>query len=253
MKKSILLWGLLASANLVLAQQWELGSDFNMALPRGSMAKTMNNAFGLTIGASRTFTLPFSVGIELGFGNYGHQSTPQQYTFSDGTVTETNVNVSNNIVNAGLSGNYFIRPGKKVNPYIHTRVGWSWFTTKLYIEDPADEFSCHPIESEILSNDNTYFVSGGAGLRLDFSTLFRKMEPQRFSFDFSVRTVRGGTVQYMNVNNPSAPHPAPEKDVMAKFVNTQSQVIHEHHVGYLYGSVLQMTEYRMGVIFRSGR
>jgi hypothetical protein len=46
--------------------------------------------------------------------------------------------------------------------------------------------------------------------------------------------------------------PAPDQDVMAKFINTQTQVIHEHHVGYIYSSLLNMVEYRFGVVCRLG-
>ena len=43
---------------------------------------------------------------------------------------------------------------------------------------------------------------------------------------------------------------APDQDVMARFINTQTQVIHEHHVGYVYRSVMNMMDYRIGIIMR---
>jgi len=244
----ILLLFILAGPSL-FAQTMELESDLFLSHPTGMMAKNMNNAFGVTLGMSRHFNSPFSLGLELNFGNYGYETSRQEYTFSDGSVTETDVNVGNNIFNLFLTGKHFLRNNKNINPYLSGKLGWSWFTTNLTIEDPADAFSCHPIESEIISRDNTYSFSGGAGLRVDFNALFPKTEIQRFFFDFSVHALHGGIVKYMNVEmDPS--QPMPDQDVMARFINTQSQVIHEHHVGYVYSSVLSMVEYRIGVIYR---
>ena len=53
----------------------------------------------------------------------------------------------------------------------------------------------------------------------------------------------------MNVEIDPA-QPMPHHDVMARFINTQTQVVHEHHVGYVYSNVLSMVEYRLGVIYR---
>jgi hypothetical protein len=233
------------------AQTFELATQFNFSQPVGTMSRDMNNAFGLTMEAARQFKAPFSVGLELNFGNYGHQTSRQEYAFDDGSVTETDVNVSNNILNLYLAGKHFLRNSKNVNPYLSAKMGWTFFSTSLTIEDPADEYSCHPIESDILSRDNTYSFSGGAGVRVDFQSLFPKAESQRFYFDLSVHSTHGGIVKYMNVKmNPSLP--LPDQDVVARFINTQTQVIHEHHVGYVYSSVLNMIEYRIGVVCRPG-
>jgi hypothetical protein len=242
---------LLAIGGAVGAQSFELGSNFNVSQPVGTMSRNMNNAFGLTMEAGRHFKAPFSAGLELNFGNYGYETSRQEYTFDDGSVTETNVNVSNNIFNLYLTGKHFLRDTKSVNPYLSARIGMTFFSTNLTIEDPADEYSCHPIESDILSRDNTYSFSGGAGVRVDFQSLFPKAETGRFYFDLSIHSTYGGIVKYMNVKmNPS--HPLPDQDVVAKFINTQTQVVHEHHVGYVYSSVLNMVEYRIGVVCRPG-
>ena len=249
MKTRILLSILVLASPSVLAQTFELGTNLRAAQPIGTMANTMNNAWGLTLDASRRFKTPFSAGIEMGFGNYGSQTSRQEYTFDDGSVTETDVNVTNNIVGLYLTGKHFLRGDKKINPYLSGKAGWTWFSTNLTIEDPEDEFSCHPIESDILSRDNTYTFSGGAGLRIDFSSIFKNSPASRFYFDLSIHGTHGGIVKYMNVELDGHSSP-PDQDVIAKFINTQSQVIHEHHVGYVYRGVLNMVEYRLGVVMR---
>lgn len=234
----------------VWCQSFEMGTTLTLSQPVNAMSGDMNNAFGLSLAMERKFKNPFSAGLELGFGNYGYQTTRQQYTFDDGSVTETNVNVSNNLFSLSLTGKHFLRPEKKVNPYLSGKAGWTWFTTQLIIEDPADEYSCHPVESDILSRDNTYLVSGGAGLRVDFQALSPNARSQRLFLDVSVHATHGGIINYMNVKKHHTPSATPDRDVMVKFINTQTQVVHEHHVGFVYSSVLNMVEYRLGVIFR---
>lgn len=249
MKTIIALLIVLAAGQTSLAQGFEVDANLDLSQPVGPMARNMNNAFGLTLGVSRQFKAPFSAGLELGFGNYGYQTTRQEYTFDDGSVTETNVNVGNNIFNLFLTGKHFLRNDKKINPYLSGKMGWMWFTTNLTIEDPADEFSCHPIESDIISRDNTYSVSGGGGVRIDMNAIFPKTEIARFFLDCSVHATHGGIVKYMNVKKDHA-RQSPDQDIMVRFLNTQTQIVHEHHVGYVYSSVLSMVEYRMGVVYR---
>lgn len=250
MKTRIPLFFMLFAGHFISAQTFELGTNMNLSQPMGIMARNMNNSFGLTLEAARKFKTPFSAGIELAFGNYGHQTTRQQYAFDDGSVTETDVNVGNNITTLYLTGKHFLRQGKDINPYLSGKAGWTWFTTRLTIEDPEDESGCHPLESDILSRDNTYTFSGGAGVRIDLQTIFKKSVEQRVFLDVSIHGTHGGIVEYMNVENHSHHSSAPAQDVIAKFINTQTQVVHEHHVGYVYSSVMNMVEYRLGVVFR---
>ena len=251
MKTIRILFALSILATPVLSQSWELGSGFNLSQPTGGMARTMNNAFGMTLGFERQLKVPFAVGFEAAFGSYGSTTTQQEYIFDDGTSTVTNVVVGNDIINFQLTGRYFLRQGKHVMPYLMGKAGWSWFSTNLTIEDPADQFSCYPIESDILHSDNTYIVSGGGGVRIDFSSIFRKMENGRFYFDAGVNATQGGKIRYMNSKIDPTQGP-PEQDVMGKFLNTQTQVIHEHHVGYVYTSLINMVEYRLGAVCRLG-
>lgn len=232
-----------------VAQSWEFGSDFVLTQPVAGMNKSMNNAFGMSFHMARRFESAFSLGLEGSLNNYGTKTTPEAYTFDDGSVTETDVNVSHDMYTLQLTGKYFLRNGKNISPYVSGKVGMNWFATTLTIEDPEDEYSCHPLESDILSSDHTYLVSGGAGVRIDFNTFFEKMSSQRMYLDLSVHTSQGGAVKYMNSEvEPS--QPPSEDHVMGQFINTQSMVVHEHHVGYVYSSLVNTVDYRLGMIFR---
>ncbi len=231
-----------------LSQGWELGSDFNFAQPVGGMTRTMNNAFGLTLDFARKFKGPVSLGVEVGVATYGLQTSRQSYQFDDGSITETDVNVSNDLFNFHVTGKYYLRNGKNINPYLSAKLGMALFTTMLTIEDPEDEYACHPLESDVLSSDNTYSAGLGAGVRMDFQTIFKNIEREKFFLDLNVHSTQGGTVRYMNADR--QPSQTADEEVTARFLNTQTQVIHEHHVGNLYTSVLSLVEYRLGVIFR---
>jgi hypothetical protein len=251
MKTLRLLLPVVLLTTTVFAQKWELGMDFNVSQPIGGMERTMDNAFGANIFGARNLKGPFSIGLEMGYSNYGSQTTEQEYFFDDGTSTITDVVVNNNIFNVNITGKWFLRNSKKLNPYVTGKLGWSRFSTNLYIEDPEDETSCEPLESDVLYHDETFTASAGAGMRLDFSSIFSKMPSDLFYVDMSILTVRGGTVSYMNVDlDPS--QPAPAKDVMAKFINTDTMVIHEHHVGHVYSGLVDMLQYRLGFIFKPG-
>jgi hypothetical protein len=250
MKTIKILLFLLAPVSISFGQGVEFGSTFIFTQPVSGMKKDMSNAFGITFDVAKKMkSSPFTIGTELALSSYGTQTSMQEYTFDDGTTTKTNVHVNNNITNLRLTGKYFLRQGKKFNPYLSGKAGWAWFTTRLTIDDPEDVDGCTPLENDVLQRDHTYSLSAGAGARIDFSTLFRNMPEQKFFIDMSIHAVQGGRVRYMNVNDDPQSMPA-QSDVMAQFINTRTQVIHTHHVGYVYTNMLNMMEYRLGVIMK---
>jgi hypothetical protein len=109
------------------------------------------------------------------------------------------------------------------------------------------------VETDILKEDGTMIASFGAGFRWDLSNLFKKMNEGRLFMDLNANFTQGGYVDYMNTDAPDSANPhthTSSTDVEADFLNTQTQVIHKHHVGYLYTSPVQMMDYRLGIVFR---
>lgn len=245
----LILWASLL-VHSVCGQQWDFGSSFNYARPNSGMGRNIEQGFGITLEGARVLkNAPFSVGAEFSYNAYGHEKTRQQYTFDDGSVTETNVIVTNSFSNLFLTGKFFIRNSKLVNPYLSAKMGYSWYRTNLTIEDPEDVDGCQPLESERLLTDGTFTASGGGGVRIDFSGVFKKVKSNMLFLDISAHTTQGGNVEYMNVHKQTQ-HGTPERDVMARFINNRTQVVHEHHVGHVYTSDVQMMEYRLGVVYR---
>jgi hypothetical protein len=135
------------------------------------------------------------------------------------------------------------------------KAGYSWFNTNLNIYDPDDFDSCEPVETALLQKDGTWIYSVGGGLTYDLSSVFKKLHTEFLFINVSAFYTQGGTVNYMNTDVPDGHHssspPNRTGDLEATFINTQTQVIHKHHVGYVYTSFAQMMDFRLGLTIRS--
>jgi hypothetical protein len=129
----------------------------------------------------------------------------------------------------------------------------------LYIENPDDPDGCRPLENKALLSDGAFSISGGGGIRWDLSSVFKGTAKDKFLVDLSVLYTQGGSVQYMNVNIPATPehHSTPATDNVstynARFINPANQIVHEHHVGDVYQSYIQMMEFKLGIVYRIAR
>jgi hypothetical protein len=259
MKKTILILFLCISC-AAQAQRWgmELGAQYLYAKPLGPMGSIIDQGHGG--GLNFAFVTPdsrFAFGADLGFAQYGRDKSRQEYTFDDGTIAPMDVIVSNTFINALAYSRLYLSTGGLVQPYLTGKLGYSAFNTNLNIYDPDDFDHCEPVDDDVLHHDGTFLAGLGAGAKVDFATVFKSMEKGKFHFDASVSFLQGGQVRYMNADAPHTQHQhgaSPDADVVtAGFRNTQTQVVHQHHVGYLYSSVLQMTELRVGVLMRCFR
>ena len=80
------------------------------------MAHNIDQGFGITLeGAWLPKAAPFSIGAEFAYNGYGQETTRQQFEFDDGTVTETNVIVTNTFSNLFITGKFFLRKEEKFN------------------------------------------------------------------------------------------------------------------------------------------
>jgi len=241
-----------------IAQRWspEWGLNYVYTEPLGSMTHNIRQGNGVSLGFSLlTPSRRFSVGAEIQYTQYGFDKSRQRYDMDDGTTADMEVTVSNAFANFLLAGRYYIIKEGKFQPYLSAKGGCSNDPTDLSIYDPDDDDHCEPVESDMLQRDGTLIGSLGAGFRLDFSTMIRKMKPGQFFVDFSTNVTQGGTVRYMNTDAPSH-HPTNHSAtdaVQAEFINTQTQVVHSHHVGTLYSSPVQLLDFNFGVCYRLTR
>jgi opacity protein-like surface antigen len=236
-------------------REWSMGYAY--ASPTGEMKQNINQGHGFVLDFHLLApTKKYSLGVDLNCSMYGYDQSYQQYMFPDGTTAEMDVQVANAFTNLMASGRYNLVTDKSLTPYVGFKAGYSWFNTSLNIYDPDDTDNCKPVETSILQKDGTWIYSFGAGLKYDLSSLFNKLGKDRMFINLSANYTQGGTVNYMNTDGPQ-PHSSSSSnrsgDVEATFINTQTQVVHKHHVGNVYTSFAQMMDYRVTLAFRSRR
>lgn len=135
-----------------------------------------------------------------------------------------------------------------LRPYLVGKLGYTGFYTDLTINDPDDWDHCVPVDEEVLYEDGTILTAMGAGIKIDLASVFNKLQTGKFFIESNINFVHGGDVRYMNADA-DPQHHKPALDVghvTADFRNTQTQIVHKHHVGHLYESTVQMTEIRVG-------
>ncbi len=234
---------------------YEFSFGYTYASPIGTMNQNIKRGNGFTM----EFNLipekinRLAFGVDMNYTMYGNDISKQEYTFSDGSTARMDIIVNNTFLNFMVGGRYYIIEveGKNMKPYVSLKGGYSWFHTNLNIYDPDDNDHCEPVDSDILMKDGTFLISGGGGFHWDLSSVFKKKEPNRFLFNAGANLTLGGKVNYMNSDAPTQNHNIQNhSDVSAQFINTQTQVVHEHHVGYVYSSFVEMVEIRAGFIFR---
>lgn len=228
----------------------EFGMAYNFMAPMGTMKNYIKAGHGLSLDyyMSRENSR-FAFGAELNFVIYGHDKSEQLYTFPDGSTANMDIVVDNTITNLFFGSRYFLREPSSFRPFLSAKVGYSWYRTNLNIYDPDDFDNCEPVERDLLFKDGTFVLAGGAGFQYDLSSIFKKIDSDRFLFTLNATFALGGQVTYMSIDSPT--HHAPAKnDVHSSFINTQTQVIHKHHIGYLYSSAAELVEVRAGFIFR---
>lgn len=251
----------MAAISGACGQSWTptFGMGYGFSLPTGGMKPYIKNGHGANFNV--LFEAPskrIATGVELGFTGYGHSKSTQEYSFDDGSTAMMNVIVNNNYLNLMATTRlYFITDGP-VRPYATFKAGYTWFMTNLKIVDPDDTDSCEPVESNMLSHDGTLAYSAGGGVSIDMAWIFKKMQRGNFYIDLSSNILQGGRVNFMNEDPPQAAgsHNMTTRveEVTAPFINTQTQVVHAHHVGYLYNTFVQMMDVRLGMsmkIFRN--
>jgi hypothetical protein len=257
MKKILFLLQIILAACTAAFAQYDLSANYTYSRPQQQMSTYINNAHGMQ--AQGLYRIPnsrFAAGIGIGINGYGSQSTRQTYRFSDGATTETDVNVNNTFLTFNAIARMDLLTSGVVIPYLTGQAGYSLYRTTLYIENPDDPDGCRPLENKALLSDGAFSVSGGGGIRWDLASIIKGAAKDKFLVDFSVLYTQGGPVQYMNVNIPVTPehhHAATTDNISpynARFINPANQIVHEHHVGDVYQSYIQMMEFKLGIVYR---
>lgn len=256
--KKLLVVVLALACNSVYAQKWgrEFGLNYVYAKPVGSMGQVIAQGHGGSLNYG--WVKPngrFSFGLDLSIAQYGRDKSQQEYTLDDGTVAPMDIIVSNSFVNVMTYSRWYLGVEGVLRPYLVGKLGYSGFSTNLNIYDPDESDHCDPVDSDVLYNDGTIVVSFGAGIKIDFASVFKKLAKGKFYLDGNISVTQGGQVRYMNVDAHTKQRYRTASDdmIMADFVNTQTQIVHKHHVGYLYSSPAQMALLQVGLSMNISR
>ena len=226
----------------------EVALGYQYADPMGSMAYNIEHANGITLNYGvLTLEDRLAVGLDINYAWYGRDKSRQEYEMEDGSTAPMDIIVSNTFGHLAVYGRWYLSAEKTLRPFLSARAGYMWFNTDLNIYDPDDLDHCEPIDTDVLARDRTFAGAIGGGVKADLSGLFEQLPPNKFHFEAAINLTQGGRVSYMNVNGPMPHHGSPHADyVSADFLNTETMVVHRHHVGYLYNSHVQMTEVKLG-------
>lgn len=230
-----------------------MGMNYGFMKPTGGMKQYIRQGHGFSM--NYLLEAPahrVAAGLEFNWTGYGHTKSTTDYEFPDGTSAPMEVNVLNSFGSLMATSRLFLVLHGPVRPYASVKAGYTWFRTNLTIVDPVNGDSCEPLESNVLSLDGTFAYSAGGGVRIDVAWLFKKAPRGRYYIDISSNMLQGGRVNYMNEKPPAqnAMHGTTRaREVEAQFINTETQVVHPHHVGYMYNSFVQMMDFRLGMTF----
>lgn len=243
----------------VFAQPWKITAGYSLGTPRQVMKKNIPPAHSLQAGV--LYQLPgqlarLAVGTELGIGIYANKRIEQTFQFDNNTASLVPVNYTSNVFNANIQARYDLLSKKNfIIPYIQAKGGVFGFFSNVLVEDPEDPDGCHALERENIINDKTMYWSAGGGLQINPGIFAKRKQKRNTVIDLSVNSIRGGTVNYINTRNlvDAQNSGSPEsKPLHVRFINANTQAIHEHTVAQVHNSVLRMLEIRAGIMVNLG-
>ena len=245
--------------SLANAQQWKFTTGYSLGLPKADMGKNIQPVHSLQNGVLYQFPgklKSLSVGAEFGIGIYAHERIDQTFQFDANTTSVVPVDYSSNAFNVNLQTRINLLSDKNfIIPYINAKGGLYNFYSSIFVGDPEDDDGCHALEQETLINDNTMYWSAGGGLQINTGVFSKTKQHSKVMIDISANTIRGGTMNYINtkhlmdaqtMNDPDG------KPLEVKFMNVNTQSIHEHTVAQVYTSSLRLLEFRAGITVMLG-
>lgn len=197
MKKIILLLLFLSVLGLpaAIAQNFSFGLSIDGGFPQGNFKRNVErNGIGIEgIAAYSHPNSPLTLGINLGFYNYGNQSRKEIF---NPNIPEVRVGVrtSNNI----FTGHLFTRLEAKertVRPYVDALVGLNYLFTESKVED---DDRIETIASTTNFDDTAFSYGLGGGLKFKIATSHDDMGNELDWFiDLRARYLFGGEAEYL--------------------------------------------------------
>lgn len=253
--KTLYLLLLLGLCNTASSQS-NFYAGYSGSAPKGKMAENIKMLHSLNIGGNTIIPGTCErilAGLDISIGSYANERKEQTFNFGNGSSTKTFVNYSSNVLQLNLAAKALLIKNSVLTPYLSGKAGWASFYSNVFIEDPADEGGCKALDQKNILKDGTIMAAYGGGLMLDLSLFSRNLSKGSRFIDFSVNSVRGSDVSYINtkklIDAANPPTTTEGKAVNVKFINASTQAIHEHQVAEVYTTPMRFLEFKVSAVF----
>jgi len=256
---------LLFFSNTLRSQNMDLlHMSFVHDRPNKNLMPAMSNMNGGAIRLSYTPSRYAQAGFEYAvvFSEYSNVVEKQTFQFDNLPPTDLHVTYRSSATRHMIGGR-IMNPSSPnfVKPFFTPQIGIMSMHSSIYIPDPDDDDDCAPLENEVLHR----FTGGVYGFEtgLEFALNSKsKRHVKEYYGDGAFLLISFGMVrgmrpfEYINVDhmqNPDHSHnPVEGRDLYARFINLQSQHIHEHRIAEVYRSPLQYAYFNIGLSLRVG-
>jgi hypothetical protein len=246
------------------AQTIDFGLDYNIDAPfmRTMPKMNVNHGVNVHLGYKILPKAPLYINTDISTGCYALKTREENYFFSDGTQTTTDVQYSSNLHKFLFGFNYDIgKSTNRLSGYFTAQAGYAYMNSKIYIEDPTDVDGCKALEQK---NTFTYgggIYSAGGGVRINLDKKTTTTRLFNHYLDISCKYTAGGNFSYVNINHMQEHNHAmansaataatrDTKDLNVKFVNVTTNSIHEHKVAEIYTSPFEIVNIKIGYLVR---
>ena len=197
---------MLITAGSADAERFNIGVNANVACPQGEFGDTVDrNGYGFAVeGLYKPYILPFYIGLQLGYLQYGNTTRTEQFSPEIPEV-DVRVQTTNNIFTSHLLVR-FIREYGRIMPYCEGLLGVNYFFTHSSVEN--EHFGYYPIFTTNNQDDSALSYGIGAGTMLKLYTFppysFTKRnssEPEKeraqLLLNLNIQYLKGGKADYL--------------------------------------------------------
>ena len=220
------------------ARKFEIGADFSIGSPQGEFGDTVDrNGYGFAVkGLYKPGILPFYIGLQLGYLQYGSTARTEQFSPEIPEV-DVRVQTTNNIFTSHLLVR-FIREFGRIMPYCEGLLGVNYFFTHSSVEN--EQFGNYPVFTTNNQDDSALSYGIGAGTMLKLYTF----KPDSFKRRNSEEHVKDGVQLLLNLNIQYL------KGGKADYLREGSIIHNGQDVTYdVKTSTTDLLSYQMGIVF----
>jgi hypothetical protein len=245
------------SLSLLMYGQFNGSMNYMASFPQQDMAKNIDAVHQIVLVGGYRLPNAFkqlSIGAELGYGTYANLRVPVTLSFDNSPPTSTHINYASNTFNAHAFVNYDLTRHTLLTPYVSIKGGFHNFHSNIRVDDPEDTDGCQPLERKSILRDNTTSFSYGGGFRYQLKRHTDAKFNRKQFIDFQITQTRGGTIDYINTKKleDHAHHTATltstdvAKPLEIRFINVQSNVVHNHMVAEVFSTPLRLLSFKFG-------